>query len=54
LFASKTQSWKKAATAIAKREASKTIISIIFMLSYQYLFNMDLNNPPIKLEKQFI
>jgi hypothetical protein len=53
--ASKTKSWKKAAPAIAKREASKIIIFRIFMLRVtKYWFDLNVNNPPVKYEKQVI
>jgi len=35
VFVSKTKSWKKAAPAIAKSEASKIIIFKVFMFGYQ-------------------
>ena len=49
MFVSKTKSWKKAAPAIAKREASKIIIFIIFMLSYHLFVEfVNVDNPPVK------
>jgi hypothetical protein len=54
--ASKTKSWKKAAPAIAKREASKIIIFRIFMLIVtQCWFDLNVvDNLPVKYEKQVV
>jgi hypothetical protein len=42
MFVSKTRSWKKAAApAIAKRDASKIIIFIIFMLINQMVVEFE-------------
>ena len=55
MSASKTKSWKKAAPAIAKREASKIIIFRIFMLIVtQCWFDLNVDNLPVKYEKQVV
>ena len=55
MSASKIKSWKKAAPAIAKKEASKIIIFRIFMLRVtNYWFNLNVDNPPVKYRKQVI
>ena len=54
MFVTNTKSWKKAVAAIAKREASKIIFVIIFMLGYPLFFNLNIDNPLVKYTKQAI
>jgi len=54
VFVTNTKSWKKAVAAIAKREASKIIFVIIFMLGYPLFFNLNIDNPLVKYTKQAI
>jgi hypothetical protein len=51
---SKTKSWKKAAPAIAKREANKIIVFIMFMSSDLMFVEFEGDNPPVKSAKQAI
>jgi hypothetical protein len=54
VLASNTKSWKKAAPAIAKREANKIIVFIVFMSGYLMFVEFDGDNPPVKSAKQAI